>query len=158
MNFGTRGQQLGKLGKTMVLRTSKLTMIAALAAVLVTAPATAAAPAAYNPWVSLSAFASRSSAAQLANRPACRTEQEVATAVEQRRAGQLPFCILTDDQAAGLLRADQATAGVTTAGATGSIGTVPLLLGLAALLGVAVLALGGGNSGDDIVLQPITPA
>jgi len=44
--------------------------------------------------------------------------------------------------------------------AGGGIGVLPLLLGLAALAGVAALLLGrgGDDDDDDIVARPISPA
>ena len=124
------------------------TAIAAASLVAAT-PATAQSTA--SPWIAFSAFASPTSAAQLKDRPACRTKAEIEAAADDRRAGRVSQCILAQSRvmtAQKNSRLLQTGSGLT---------TVPLLLGLSATLGATVAAMGGGNSTDALLLRPLSP-
>jgi hypothetical protein len=131
----------------------RLTAMAAVLAMVSAAPAQAAAQAQaqlVSPWAALSAVASPSSSAAL-----CASSSSAsASSTSQDTA---PGCVLPllDAPAA----APVATGAVPTAAPLAGAGfnVVPLLLGLAALAGLAALVLGGNSDDDVIVGRPISP-
>lgn len=132
-----------------MLRRSKLIWLFGTATLLTSGPGAASSPMGYNPWVSLSAFASPNSAKPLVNRPACRTREQVTRARAEQRAGKLPFCILSDDPGVS------SVVGSSTAAGARSIGTLPLVLGLSTFLGMVAMPLSMYASDKD--LRPVSP-
>jgi hypothetical protein len=124
-------------------------------ALLASAPAAAAARTvtapSYSPWAALSAVASPASSQALCGSAAA------GAAVAAAQAGAAPGCVLPAVDAPPVVNPPPAgplgTPAATVAG--GGIGLVPLLLGLAALGGLAALLLaGGGNDNDEIGISP----
>jgi hypothetical protein len=118
-------------------------MAVTLAVAVVSAPAHARVPAS-DPWVAFSALASPASAAPLANRPQCRSAQEIEQASRQQSAGRLPVCI-----APGL---ELARGRAQPAGRTG---ITSMLLGLSSFLGMMLAPMSAYAADRD--LQPVSP-
>ena len=137
---------------------SRLVALSGVIALTTSAPGLAAAQAqgpAYSPWAALSAFASQSSSAALCG------SSVAGAAAATAQASPAPGCVLPQVDAP--LPAPVETAAPIAAApiepvvAGAGIGVLPLLLGLAALAGVAALLLRGGNGNDNIVLRPVSP-
>jgi len=140
---------------------SRIVALSGVIAMTTSAPALAAAQAqgpAYSPWAALSAFASQSSSTALCG------SSVAGAAAATAQAGAAPGCVLPQVDAP--LPAPVETAApvalppAAAVAAGGGIGVLPLLVGLAALAGIAALLLRGGNGNNDdgIVLRPISPA
>jgi hypothetical protein len=129
---------------------TRLTTLLGAMACAASAPAAAAAQvkvATYSPWAALSAFASQSSSAALCGSASSRA---MSSPPKKDSSG----CVLpaVDSAPVGTSVAPYAA---TAAG----LGTLPLLVGLATLAGLAALALGSGNGpgGDAIGARPVSP-
>ena len=130
-------------------------LIAAVGCVglLASGPAVAASSAAastnYSPWASLSAFASPVSSQALCGAAAASAATQAA-----------PGCVLPAVDPAPVPVVQETPVAVPVAASGGGgIGVLPLLLGLAALAGLAALLLGNNDDDDDdIVARPISPA
>lgn len=132
----------------MIGRGSKLVTTLCSASLLAAAPAAAAtrSPAGYNPWAGLSAFASQASSQALCG--------AAATAAASAQAA--PGCVLPAvDAPPPPPLAETAPLATPAAAVAGSgIGILPLLLGLAAIGGIAALLLSNGDGQDEISISP----
>ena len=116
------------------------------------ASASVAATSNYSPWASLSAFASPVSSQALCG-------SAVASAAASAAAQAAPGCVLPAVDPVPVPVVQSAPVAVPVAASGGGIGILPLLLGLAALAGLAALLLGNNDDDDDtIVARPISPA
>lgn len=139
------------------LLAARMTAMAGALALAAGAPASAAAtqaqPVAYSPWIALSAFASPSSSAALCGTSIAATASATATAQQ----GTAPGCVFPQVDAPPPVVTSGAVAPVAPVASSG-IGTLPLLLGLATLVGLGALLLGEGDGNSTIVGRPLSPA
>jgi hypothetical protein len=132
---------------------ARLVITASAATFLISGPAAAAArapAAAYSPWASLSAFASPVSSQALCGAAA----SAAAGAAAAAQAGT-PGCVFPAVDAPVPAPVSQTAPLGTPAAAVagGGVGILPLLLGLAALGGVAALLLSNGEGGTQIAIS-----
>ena len=143
-------------------RVQSMKWVAAAAALTMTAsgPASAAMKArvsapTYSPWVMMSALASQGSSSAL-----CAATASAAMAATAQ--GAAPGCVLPQVDApvpaAQAVEAVPVEAGVAAPVATSAgIGFLPILLGLAALAGIAALVLSQDNNNNSRVRLPNSP-
>ena len=131
---------------------ARIVITAAAATMLVSGPAAGAArtqTAAYSPWAALSAFAAPASSQALCGAAA-------ASAVASAAQAGTPGCVFptVDAPVAAPVAetAPLATPAAVVAG--GGIGILPLLVGLAALGGLAALLLSNGEGQSQISVSP----
>ncbi len=132
---------------------ARLVVTASAATFLVSAPAAAASrvqSANYSPWASLAAFASPASSQALCGAAAA---SAAASATAQAGTPGCVFPTLDAPVAPPVAEAAPVAAPVATAAGAG-VGVFPLLLGLAALGGLAALLLANDGNGTQISIQP----
>lgn len=132
---------------------ARLVITASAGTFLISGPAAAVArapTAAYSPWASLSAFASPVSSQALCGAAA----SAAAGAAVAAQAGT-PGCVFPAVDAPVAAPVSQTAPIATPAAAVagGGVGILPLLLGLAALGGVAALMLSNGEGGTQIAIS-----
>ena len=132
---------------------ARLVVAASAATFLVSAPAAAAArsqTATFNPWASLSAFASPVSSQALCGAAA----SAAAGAAAAAQAGT-PGCVFPAVDAPVPAPVSQTAPIATPAAAVagGGVGILPLLIGLTALGGLAALLLSNGEGGTQIAIS-----
>ena len=135
---------------------ARLVVMASAASLLVSAPAAAAVQtqtAAYSPWAALSAFAAPASSQALCGAAATVAASAAASASAQQ-ASSLGCVLPVLDAPVAPPVAETASLAPAAVVARGGIGILPLLLGLAALGGLAALLLGNGNGQDQISISP----
>lgn len=132
---------------------ARLVVMASAATFLVSAPAVAAAQAQsadYSPWASLAAFASPASSQAL-----CGAAASSAAATAAAQAGA-PGCVFptVDAPVAAPVAETAPLATPAAVGAGAGVGVLPLLLGLAAIGGLAALLLSNGDGSTQISISP----
>jgi hypothetical protein len=140
---------------------ARLVITASAATFLISGPAAAAArapAAAYSPWASLSAFASPVSSQALCGAAASAAAGAAAAAQAGTAAAAqagTPGCVFPAVDAPVPAPVSQTAPLGTPAAAVagGGVGILPLLLGLAALGGVAALLLSNGEGGTQIAIS-----
>lgn len=134
---------------------ARMVVLASAASLTVSAPAAAAArtaSASYSPWAALSAFASPASSQALCGSAAAAAASSTAAASAQGTPGCLFPVVDAPVPAPVSETAPLVTPAAVAAG--NGIGVLPLLLGLAALGGVAALLLSNGSGDDQISVSP----
>jgi hypothetical protein len=136
----------------MTSMSARFLVVTSAASLLFSAPAAARTQMpAYSPWAALSAFAAPASSQAL-----CGVAAATAAAAAASVQGGNPGCVFPAlDAPVTPPVAETAPLGTPAAiVAGGGIGVLPLLLGLAALGGLAALLIGNGGGQDQISVSP----